>query len=149
MILGLFMLPALWLASPADGPSLDYAFFKERVQPIFLEKRPGHARCVTCHSHGAPPLQPLAAGADSALCIDGSAPALELARGGAAAMGAADRLETQQSDAFDAAAAGWLGFKAGKRLVIPGVRNQSVVTLAKLLPQSVVLRLAGLLQRTR
>ena len=34
---------------PADGPSLDYTFFKERVQPIFLQKRPGHARCVTCH----------------------------------------------------------------------------------------------------
>jgi short-subunit dehydrogenase len=54
-----------------------------------------------------------------------------------------------QSDAFDAATAGWLGFKAGKRLVIPGVRNQSVVTVAKLLPQSVVLQLVGLLQRTR
>ena len=52
-----------------------------------------------------------------------------------------------QSDAFDAAAAGWLGFKAGKRLVIPGVRNQLVVTLAKLLSRSTVLRLAGLLQR--
>jgi hypothetical protein len=33
------------------------------VQPIFLAKRPGHARCVTCHSHGAPPLQPLPPGA--------------------------------------------------------------------------------------
>jgi hypothetical protein len=52
-------------ALPADVPSLDYAFFKERVQPIFLKKRPGHARCVTCHSHGAPPLQPLAKGADT------------------------------------------------------------------------------------
>jgi len=28
-------------------------FFKERVQPIFLRHRPGHARCVTCHSHGS------------------------------------------------------------------------------------------------
>jgi hypothetical protein len=27
------------------------------VQPIFLEKRPGHARCVTCHQHRVPPLQ--------------------------------------------------------------------------------------------
>ncbi|HKE23505.1 MAG TPA: hypothetical protein VKB88_14160 [Bryobacteraceae bacterium] len=54
---------ALWPAAPAYVPTLDYAFFKERVQPIFLKKRPGHARCVTCHSHGAPPLQPLAAGA--------------------------------------------------------------------------------------
>ena len=29
--------------------ALDYAFFKARVQPIFLEKRPGHARCYVCH----------------------------------------------------------------------------------------------------
>jgi hypothetical protein len=49
----------------AAAPSLDYAFFKERVQPIFLQKRPGHARCVTCHSHGSPPLQPLVQGASS------------------------------------------------------------------------------------
>ena len=58
-------LAALLPAVAADGPQLDYAFFKERVQPIFLKKRPGHARCVTCHSHGVPPLQPLAQGAAS------------------------------------------------------------------------------------
>ena len=58
-ILVLSTLSALWAASPADGPSLDYTFFKERVQPIFLKKRPGHARCVTCHSHSSPPLEPL------------------------------------------------------------------------------------------
>lgn len=62
-ILALAALPALWPASPAAGPTLDYNFFKERVQPIFLAKRPGHARCVTCHGHGAPPLQPLSPGA--------------------------------------------------------------------------------------
>jgi hypothetical protein len=49
--------------SPAPAPTLDYAFFKERVQPIFLKKRPGHARCVVCHDHRIPPLQPLAPGA--------------------------------------------------------------------------------------
>jgi YVTN family beta-propeller protein len=50
--------------SPAsDAPALDYLFFKERVQPIFLQKRLGHARCVTCHAHRSPPLQPLAPGA--------------------------------------------------------------------------------------
>ena len=54
---------ALLPAVAADAPALDYAFFKERVQPILLKKRPGHARCVTCHSHGSPPLQPLAPGA--------------------------------------------------------------------------------------
>ncbi len=64
-ILALSTLPVLWSASPADGPTLDYTFFKEKVQPIFLKKRPGHARCVTCHWHGTPALQPLAAGADT------------------------------------------------------------------------------------
>ena len=43
----------------AHGATLDYTFFKERVQPIFLAKRAGHARCVTCHSHGSPPLPAL------------------------------------------------------------------------------------------
>jgi len=61
-ILALSVLP-LCAASPDGAPQLDYGFFKERVQPIFLQKRPGHARCVACHSHGTPALQPLAAGA--------------------------------------------------------------------------------------
>jgi hypothetical protein len=43
-------------SAPA-APVLDYKFFKEQVQPIFLKKRPGHARCVTCHQHRSPPLQ--------------------------------------------------------------------------------------------
>ena len=47
----------------AQQPTLDYAFFKERVQPVFLKKRPGHARCVTCHIHRVPPLEELHAGA--------------------------------------------------------------------------------------
>jgi hypothetical protein len=33
----------------ASAKTLDYEFFKEKVQPIFLKKRPGHARCVSCH----------------------------------------------------------------------------------------------------
>ena len=54
--------PAPSAAQPAS-PSLDYAFFKTRVQPIFLAKRAGHARCISCHA-GATPLrlQPLPAG---------------------------------------------------------------------------------------
>src|SRR5881296_811915 len=49
--------------SPAAGPSLDYEFFKTRVQPIFLAKRPGHARCISCHASGTPlRLQALAPG---------------------------------------------------------------------------------------
>lgn len=30
--------------------SLDYEVFKAKVQPIFLKKRPTHARCVVCHA---------------------------------------------------------------------------------------------------
>ena len=31
-------------------PKLDYDFFKRRVEPIFLTKRSGHARCYVCHA---------------------------------------------------------------------------------------------------
>jgi hypothetical protein len=31
-------------------PTLDYAFYKARVEPIFLKKKAGHTRCVVCHS---------------------------------------------------------------------------------------------------
>lgn len=29
--------------------TLDYAFFKRSVEPIFLKKREGHTRCYVCH----------------------------------------------------------------------------------------------------
>jgi hypothetical protein len=37
-------------AASASAQSLDYEFFKTRVEPIFLKKRAGHARCYVCHS---------------------------------------------------------------------------------------------------
>ena len=48
-------------AVPAAAQSLDYQMYKSRVEPIFLKKRPGHARCVVCHaaSNNAFRLQPL------------------------------------------------------------------------------------------
>ncbi len=55
-------LPVLILATLLSQQP-DYAFYRERIEPILLAKRPGHARCVTCHEHGSPPLQPLAPGA--------------------------------------------------------------------------------------
>jgi YVTN family beta-propeller protein len=58
-----FLLAAATL--PAQSPTLDFEFFKERVQPIFLAKRPGHARCVSCHTHRIPPLVPLSKGAET------------------------------------------------------------------------------------
>jgi hypothetical protein len=37
-------------SAPTTAPSLDFEFFKTRVEPIFLKRRPGHARCYVCHS---------------------------------------------------------------------------------------------------
>jgi hypothetical protein len=37
-------------ASQSSTESLNYEFFKDKVEPIFLAKRPGHARCISCHS---------------------------------------------------------------------------------------------------
>lgn len=57
-LLGQQLAPAFTASTP-----LDYEIFKTRIQPIFLAKRPGHARCVTCHSAGTPlRLQPLSPG---------------------------------------------------------------------------------------
>jgi len=36
-------------ASAAPAVTLDYAFFKSQVLPIFAKKREGHTRCVACH----------------------------------------------------------------------------------------------------
>jgi YVTN family beta-propeller protein len=54
----------LAMAVPAAAqPALDYDFFKNNVQPIFLARRAGHARCVACHMSGTPlRLQPLSVG---------------------------------------------------------------------------------------
>src|SRR6476659_724263 len=54
-------------AASSGGPaSLNYEYFKTKVQPIFLAKRPARARCVACHSRAgnntAFRLQPLSPG---------------------------------------------------------------------------------------
>ena len=54
------------VASFAGAQSLDYATYKAKVEPIFLKKREGHARCVVCHAGAGnafhlPPLAPGAA----------------------------------------------------------------------------------------
>lgn len=78
---------------------------------IFYDQRPNHAfaaslsrgaRVLDVFAHvGGFSLATLAAGAQSALAIDGSAPALHLAQGGAEAGGMAERFATRQGDAFD------------------------------------------------
>ena len=53
-------------ASSADA-SLDYNYFKTKVEPVFLTKRAGHTRCVVCHTQNNAPfhLVPLAPGSTS------------------------------------------------------------------------------------
>src|ERR1700740_1582473 len=47
------------ISRSSSTSSLSYEFFRDKVQPIFLAKRPGHARCVECHDNGTPRLQQL------------------------------------------------------------------------------------------
>ena len=56
---------ASFAAEHAVAQSLDYATYIAKVQPIFLKKREGHARCVVCHAGAgnAFRLQPLSPGA--------------------------------------------------------------------------------------
>ena len=78
---------------------------------LFFDQRPNHAfaaqlakggRVLDVFSHvGGFALAALAAGADHALAVDGSDPALTLARDGAAASGVAARFDTRKGDAFD------------------------------------------------
>ncbi len=57
----LWLLPA---AAQQNGtPTLDYEFFKARIQPVFTTKRDGNARCISCHGFGTPmKLHPLPEG---------------------------------------------------------------------------------------
>lgn len=79
---------------------------------LFYDQRPNHAfaqplargtEVLDLFSHvGGFGLAALAAGATRATCVDASAAALDLAAGGAEAMGARDRLDLVQSDGFKA-----------------------------------------------
>ena len=41
---------ALAYTAVSEAATLDYDYFKAKVQPIFVAKRPGHAPCVMCHA---------------------------------------------------------------------------------------------------
>src|SRR2546427_1293845 len=64
-IIALFPIVALLAQQLVSSPSsLDFDYFKTKVQPILLAKREGHARCVSCHTTGTPMrFQPLSPGA--------------------------------------------------------------------------------------
>jgi hypothetical protein len=53
----LVLIAGVYAQDPPPAPSasrLDYATFKDRVQPLFLAKKAGLARCYVCHSQGTP-----------------------------------------------------------------------------------------------
>jgi hypothetical protein len=66
---GLFVLPLVcagFLPAQTQAPAqsgVSYEFFRDKVQPIFLAKRPHHALCIECHDTGTPRLQALSPGA--------------------------------------------------------------------------------------
>ncbi|MBC57943.1 MAG: RlmI/RlmK family 23S rRNA methyltransferase [Confluentimicrobium sp.] len=81
-------------------------FFDQRPNHAFAARLARGARVLDVFSHvGGFSLAALAAGADQALAVDGSAPALDLARQGAAQMGVEARFDTRKGDAFDVMAA--------------------------------------------
>ena len=57
-------MPATTLSASSSSSSLSFEFFKNRVQPIFLKERRGHARCYSCHvlENRIFHLEPLSAG---------------------------------------------------------------------------------------
>jgi hypothetical protein len=65
VIISRFAALVLICLASACAQSLDYQIYKTTVEPIFLKKRPGHARCIVCHIDANHPfrLAPLDPGA--------------------------------------------------------------------------------------
>jgi hypothetical protein len=64
-VLGIVVAPTELFAQPKAKPTLDYDFYKARIEPLFLKKKAGHTRCVVCHSESNNffKLEPLSSGA--------------------------------------------------------------------------------------
>lgn len=93
---------AIYLADLMGGQKTGL-FYDQRPNQAFAQRLAQGARVLDVFSHvGGFGLAALAAGAEHATCVDGSAAALELAQGGAATMGLQERLSVIQSDAFKA-----------------------------------------------
>ncbi len=114
--------PETPVAVPMSGATYMADLMGGQKTGLFFDQRPNHAfaaglarggSVLDVFSHvGGFGLAALAGGAKNALAVDGSAPALELARAGAEAGGMADRFDTRQGDAFDTLAA--LGAEGAK-----------------------------------
>lgn len=103
------------VAVPMNGATYFADLLGGQKTGLYYDQRPNHAfaarlargrRMLDVFSHvGGFALAGLAGGAVSALAVDGSAAALDLAERGAAASGAADRFTARKADAFEAMAA--------------------------------------------
>lgn len=92
---------ATYLADLTGGQKTGL-FYDQRDNHAFVARLARGARVLDVFTHvGGFALAALAGGAVSALAVDSSAPALDLATRGAAASGLADRFATRQGDAFD------------------------------------------------
>ena len=77
-------------------------FYDQRPNHGFAARLAGGGRMLDVFSHvGGFALAALAGGAAQALAVDGSAPALDLARSGAERTGVAERFEARRGDAFE------------------------------------------------
>ena len=92
---------AIYMADLTGGQKTGL-FFDQRPNHAFAAGLAQDARVLDVFSHvGGFSLAALAGGAASAMAVDGSASALDLAEAGAAQMGVSDRFATRQGDAFD------------------------------------------------
>lgn len=92
---------ATYLADLTGGQKTGL-FYDQRPNHAFVAKLAKGTEVLDVFSHvGGFALAALAAGATSALAVDGSEPALALGQNGAAAMGVSDRFETRKGDAFN------------------------------------------------
>jgi len=92
---------AIYMADLLGGQKTGL-FYDQRPNHAFAARLTKGARVLDMFSHvGGFSLAALASGADHALAVDGSEPALSLAADGAARMGASERFTTRRGDAFD------------------------------------------------
>ncbi|SFP10125.1 RSP_2647 family RNA methyltransferase [Tranquillimonas alkanivorans] len=99
---GVPMNGAVYMADLTGGQKTGL-FFDQRPNHAFVARLSRGARVLDVFSHvGGFALAGLAGGAVSALAVDGSAAALDLAEAGARASGSEARFTTMKADAFDA-----------------------------------------------
>lgn len=89
-------------AADLTGGQKTGLFYDQRPNHAFAARLSEGADVLDVFSHvGGFALAAIAGGAKSALCVDGSAPALALVEEGAKASGFADKVTTRKGDAFD------------------------------------------------